>query len=53
MKTSDLLLDKAWTAYEHGLDAETHDITAANFWYEIMTSLIYQYCDALVVESQP
>ena len=52
MKTSDLLLDKAWTAYEHGLSAETHDLNAADMWYELMTTLIYQYADALVMEAQ-
>lgn len=52
MKTSDLLLDKAWTAYLHGADAETHDLNTADMWYDLMTTLIYQYADAIVVESQ-
>ena len=51
MKTSDLLLDKAWLAYENGLDAETHDLNAADMWYELMTTLIYQYADALIREA--
>ncbi len=51
MKTSDLLLERAFTAYEHGMDAETHDLNAADMWYDLMTTLIYQYADALVMES--
>jgi hypothetical protein len=37
------IFDAAFVAYEHGLDAETHDLNLADYWYTVMTDLLTQY----------
>ena len=51
MNLSDILLDRAWSAYEHGIAAEEHDLNLADMWFELMSSLIYQYAIAIVMEA--